>query len=122
MMPSTVLPAGVSRWRVVVFAVVAAVFVGLATLIDGPVDPVLAAMGLLTLVYMAAGAVDTVREHPAFPLASAVYTTFLFAGGYVSGALSNLLWAVLAVLSAFGVVVEAYNYRHGTSYLRLDFE
>ncbi|WP_424009039.1 hypothetical protein [Haloferax denitrificans] len=45
-MPSTVLPAGVSRWRVAVFATLA------------------------------------------------------------------------AVISALGVVVEAYNYRHGTSYLR----
>ncbi|GGC63480.1 hypothetical protein GCM10007209_26980 [Haloferax sulfurifontis] len=117
-MPSAVLHAGVSRWRLAVFAVVAVVLVALLSLTDESVSPALAVMGLLTLVYMFAGAVDAVREHPVFPLASAVYTTLLFAGGYASGALSNLLWGVLAVPSALGVVVEAYNYRHGTSYLR----
>ncbi|MFK8214003.1 phosphatidate cytidylyltransferase [Haloferax volcanii] len=121
-MSSTVLPTGVSRWRVAVFAVITVVLAGLFSLTDEPVSPALAAMGLLTLVYIASTAVDAVREHPGFPLASAVYTTLLFAAGYASGALSNLLWGVLAVLSALGVVVEAYNYRHGTSYLRLDFE
>ncbi|WP_172795750.1 phosphatidate cytidylyltransferase [Haloferax sp. Q22] len=121
-MSSAVLPAGVSRWRLVVFAVVTTVLAGLLSLTDEPVSPALAAMGLLTLVYMFAGAFDAVREHPGFPLASAVYTTLLFAGGYASGALSNLLWGVLAVLSALGVAVKAYNYRHGTSYLRFGAE
>ncbi|WP_199522914.1 phosphatidate cytidylyltransferase [Haloferax sp. Atlit-6N] len=121
-MPSAVLHTDVSRWRLAVFAVVAVVLVALLSLTDESVSPALAAMGLLTLVYMATGAIDAFREHPVFPLASAVYTTLLFAGGYASGALSNLLWGVLAILSAVGVAVEAYNYRHGASYLRLDFE
>ncbi|ELZ89004.1 phosphatidate cytidylyltransferase synthase [Haloferax elongans ATCC BAA-1513] len=31
------------------------------------------------------------------------------------------MWLVLTVFSTLGVGVEVYNYRHGTSYLRLDY-
>ncbi|RDI70679.1 hypothetical protein [Halopelagius longus] len=119
MSPSTRLGSGISRYRAVVaalFTVAASLYVAFVS-----IPPLVVIVAVIAVVYSVASAFDTVRTHPLYNLASAVFAALLFGLWYVASNTDGLFLLALTVLSAFGVAVEAYNYRHGTSYLRLDF-
>jgi hypothetical protein len=75
---------------------------------------------VLTAAFMSASAFDSVRAHPLYGLSSAVFSALVcgLASALTGGDVFLLIVTGLALL---GVVVELYNYRHGTSSLRLDF-
>lgn len=109
-----------SVYRLVVLVVFLAV-VGLAvSFSDEPLEPTFVAMSVLVAAYLLASAFDSVRNHPLFNVANAAWLTVVFALWYVSTDGSIVVLAFV-VLSAAGTVVEAYNYRNDTSYLRIDF-
>ncbi|MWG35557.1 phosphatidate cytidylyltransferase [Halomarina oriensis] len=99
--------------------------VSLLSVTDSP-TPVLVALVVLSVGFMLTGVFDTVREHPLYDLASAAHAVVVFgllfvASGYdPSFAAFGPLSAVFAVLSVLAFAVECYNYRNGTSYLRVD--
>lgn len=110
-----------SVYRLVVLAVFLAV-VGVAVAFsDAPLEPTFVAMSVLVAAYLLASAFDSVRDHPLFNVANAAWLTVVFALWYASTGFESVPILVLAVLAAAGTVVEAYNYRNDTSYLRLDF-
>jgi len=77
------------------------------------------AYGLVALgtVFFAVSAVPAVREHGAYNALGAAFAAAVCTVGYVgSGA---LFVGVLAVFSAVGTLVELYNWRAGTEYMRL---
>lgn len=125
MSPSIVARDGISTPRGLVTAVFALVTVVLVWASD-PVSLPLAALFGLATCYMAATTFDAVRDHPSFALASAAYGAALFGTlaaastgpGLTFG--STTLLAVLTAVCVVGAVVERYNYRNGTSYLRVD--
>ncbi|SFG10111.1 hypothetical protein SAMN04488063_1421 [Halopelagius inordinatus] len=119
MSPSLPFGGGISRYR----AVVAAVFTALVVLWVAfvPLSPVAVALAAVSVVYFVANAFDSVRSHPLYDLASAAFVALLFALWYSISDADSAFLAALTVLAALGVVVEAYNYRHGTSHLRFDF-
>jgi hypothetical protein len=109
-----------SPYRLVVLLGFLAVFGVGITFTDEPLSPTVLVMGLLVTVYLLVSAFDSVREHPLFDVANAAWLTVLFILWYVSTDESVVVLA-FAVLAAFGTLVEAYNYRNDTSYLRIDF-
>ncbi|ELZ94507.1 hypothetical protein C440_10023 [Haloferax mucosum ATCC BAA-1512] len=112
--------ASVSTWRAAVFVAFVLFFGVLVWLIDEPLSLSLLSVAVLTFFYLGASVFRPVLKHPLYNVVSAVYTTLLFAGMYFVGAYNEIVLLVLTVLAALGVGVEVYNYRHGTSYLRLD--
>lgn len=61
---------------------------------------------------------DGVREHPAFPVVQGAFLTVLFGIAYLTN--GHVVVAGFAALSGVGFLVERYNYRFGTSHIRLD--
>nr|WP_241429833.1 phosphatidate cytidylyltransferase [Haloferax larsenii] len=120
-MPSSNSMDSVSAWRAAVFVAFALFFGFLVWFIDEPLSRSLLSVAVLTFVFLGASAFKPVVTHPLYNLVSAVYTMLLFAGMYFGGAYNDVVLLVLTVLSTLGVGVEVYNYRHGTSYLRLDY-
>ena len=77
------------------------------------------AYGLVALgtAFFAVSAVPRVREHEAYNALGAAFAAVVCTVGYVgSGA---LFVGILAVFSAVGTLVELYNWRAGTEYMRL---
>ncbi|MFC6825835.1 phosphatidate cytidylyltransferase [Halopelagius fulvigenes] len=119
MSPSIAFGSGISRYRAVValaFAVVVSLFVA-----SVPLPPLAVVLAVVTVLYLGASAFDAVRSHPAFNLVSAAYGVLLFGLWYLISDAAGVVLLVFTALAAAGFVVEAYNYRHGTSYLRFDF-
>jgi len=95
--------------------------------VAGPAKPAAVAMLLLCAAFFAASAFPTVRAHRSYNVLNASYVATLFALWYLvlrssSGVGSVVVDAVgvFAVLAAGGLLVELYNYRHGTRHLRVD--
>ncbi|EMA05228.1 phosphatidate cytidylyltransferase (plasmid) [Haloferax mediterranei ATCC 33500] len=107
-------------WDAAVFVGIVLSLGGIVLFSDEPVTPGLIALAALTFVYVGASVFDDVREHPVYNLAAAVCTVLLFGGIYLIESYQGVIFLALTVLSVFGVVVETYNYRYGTSYLRID--
>lgn len=119
MPPSTRLGGGVSRYRAAVallFTVAAFLYVAFV-----PIPPLVVVVAVIGVAYSVASAFDGVRSHSLYNLASAAFAALLFGLWYVASNDDGLPLLALTVLAAFGVVVEAYNYRRGTSHLRVDF-
>ncbi|SDZ78460.1 hypothetical protein SAMN04488065_0287 [Haloplanus vescus] len=122
MVPSNTLRDRISVWRGLVTVGFLLAVVALTVAFDGRIRPSLALLCGLTFVFLLGSAVDAVRTHPLYTPLSAIYTTLLFGVAYVvTGSDAGVLLA-LTGLSALGALVEIYNYTHGTSYLRLDFD
>ncbi|NHN41105.1 phosphatidate cytidylyltransferase [Halorubellus sp. JP-L1] len=99
-------------------AVVVAILVG-AIALGASVAPVeLAGMALATLAILPK-AFERTREDPRTPMTTSFLLTVSFALLYASPPRS-LFEGGLAALMAVGTVVEAYNYRTGSTLLRLD--
>ncbi|QKY21157.1 phosphatidate cytidylyltransferase [Halolamina sp. CBA1230] len=77
------------------------------------------AYGLVALgtVFFAVSAVPRVREHEAYNALGAAFAAAVCTVGYVGS--GTLLVGILAVFSAVGTLVELYNWRAGTEYMRL---
>ena len=95
--------------------------------VAGPAEPAAVAMLLLCAAFFGASAFPAVRAHPAYSLLNAGYVTALFGLWYLViraspgvGAVAIDAVGVFTVLAAGGLLVELYNYRQGTSYLRLE--
>ena len=106
--------------RVAVLAAFLAVVVAAVVFSEEPLEPTFVAMAVLVAVYLLVSAFDRVRDHPLFNVANAAWLTVVFALWYVSTDESVFVLAFV-VLAAVGTLVEAYNYRNDTSYLRIDF-
>jgi hypothetical protein len=104
-----------------VFVVFLAIFGVAAVFTDEPLGLTVLVMAVLVTGYLLASAFDRVRDHPLFDVANAVWLTVLFTLWYASTGFQNVIILAFVVLAAVGVVVEAYNYRNDTSYLRIDF-
>ena len=110
----------------VVALLAAAGAVGLVV-VAGPADP--AAIGMLALCagFFGASAIPAVRAHHSYNLLNAGHVAALFALWFlvvrsspgIAPATADAI-GVFAALAAGGLLVELYNYRHGTSYLRLE--
>lgn len=112
---------GVSPYRLALAVAFGLVAVAVVVLTNDPLTrPFVAMFVVLGELSLLASSFDVVRAHPLYDVGHAVSLTALFVLWYVAADRSPVL-AGLAVLAAAGVVVEAYNYRHGTSYLRIDF-
>lgn len=111
---------GVSAYRAVVAAAMGLLVASFALFLDDAVTPTLAAIYVLLVGYFVATAFDWIREHPAFRLASTAWTAVMFVLLSL-GPENSPFFLALAALTALGVLVEAYNYRRGTSYLRIDW-
>ena len=109
-----------SVYRLVVLAVFLAVVAVAVVFSDEPLSPTFIAMAVLVAVYLLASAFTRVRDHPLFNVANAAWLTVVFALWYVSTD-ESVFVLVFVVLAAIGTIVEAYNYRNDTSYLRIDF-
>ena len=99
-------------------AAVLIVSVGVAFVVrpGSPADWAYALVGL-GAVFFAASAVPRVREHGAYNAIGAAFAAAVCTVAYVgSGA---LFVGILAVFSAVGTLVELYNWRAGTEYMRL---
>lgn len=112
---------GVSASRAVAAAVMCLLVTSFAVFLDDTVTPTLAAVYALFGVYFVAIAFDSVRAHPAYHLVSVTWTVVMFALLYLGPSENSPFFLALAALTALGALVEAYNYRHGTSYLRIDW-
>ena len=95
--------------------------------VAGPAEPAAVAMLLLCAAFFAVSAFPTVRAHPAYSLLNAGYVTALFTLWFLVirsspgvGTVAVDFIGVFTVLAAGGLLVELYNYRHDTSYLRLE--
>lgn len=110
---------GFSVFRALVALLFSILAAALVWFTSEPLSPLLLLMFVLMTAFLVASAFDTVREHSLYTLVSALWTATLFAIWSVLE--SSLFAGVFAVISGVGVLVELYNYRHGTSYLRLDF-
>lgn len=110
----------VSVYRVAVLVAFLAVVAVAVFFSDEPLEPTFVAMAILVTVYLLASAFDSVRDHPLFNVANAAWLTIVFALWYVSTDGSIVVLAFV-VLAGIGTLVEAYNYRNDTSYLRIDF-
>jgi hypothetical protein len=95
--------------------------------VAGSAEPAAVAMLLLCAAFFAASAFPTIRAHPAYTLLNAGYVAALFTLWYLVvraspgvGSVAVDAIGAFAVLAAGGLLVELYNYRHGTSYLRLE--
>jgi hypothetical protein len=110
----------VSVYRVAVLVAFLAVVAVAVFFSDEPLAPTFIAMSVLVAVYLFASALDRVREHPLFNVANAAWLTVVFALWYLSTDESVFVLAFV-VLAAVGTLVEAYNYRNDTSYLRINF-
>ncbi|MFB6122048.1 MAG: phosphatidate cytidylyltransferase [Haloferacaceae archaeon] len=120
MQPSTSLRSRVSGFRLAVAVAVVVAVVAVVWAFDQPTPPFLVAMVALTAVYLVGSSVDAVRASPRYHLASACYTALLLGVWYVATGADSPFLLGLTILSLVGVAVEAYNYRHGTSHLRID--
>ena len=95
--------------------------------VAGSAEPAAVAMLLLCASFFAVSAFPTVRAHPAYSLLNAGYVTALFTLWFLVirsspgvGTVAVDFIGVFTVLAAGGLLVELYNYRHDTSYLRLE--
>ncbi|RYJ15114.1 hypothetical protein ELS19_14955 [Halogeometricum borinquense] len=117
-MPSTVADR-ISLPRLVIFVVLGVIAAAFVVTTDRAITVEYVSLTVLVAIFFGASIFDAVREHPLFNLASAVYTALLFG-------LLTIIWGpsvfILALtgLAVVGVAVELYNYRHGTSYLRVE--
>lgn len=119
-MPSSNVTDGINTWGATVFVALVLGFGGIVYLLDEPFSPEFIAVAAVGLVYVGTSMFDVVREHPMYNLASAICTVLIFGGIYLLESRQGVIFLALAVLSVFGVLVETYNYWHGTSYLRID--
>lgn len=72
---------------------------------------------LIGAVFFAMSIPASVRTHDAYHAVSAAFTTVVFALTYLDTGSTTL--GAFAALTAVGTLVEIYNYRYGTEYLRL---
>ncbi|WP_248898151.1 phosphatidate cytidylyltransferase [Haloplanus halobius] len=121
MPPSRSLRDRINLYRGTVTVVFLLVIGGFVFGIERQIPPSLALLFGMTFVFLLGSTLNTVRAHPLYRPLSAVYTTLLFGIAYVSTGFETTFLLALMGLSILEVVVEAYNYLHGTSYLRLDF-
>lgn len=112
---------GVSTSRAVAAAVMCLLVVWFEIFLDAPLTPTLTTIYVVLLAYGVADAFDSVREHPAYRLASSIWAVLGLMLLYL-GPLENspVVLAVVGLMSV-NVLVEAYNYRHGTAHLRIDW-
>lgn len=84
-----------------------------------PGGPAPWAYGLVVLgvAFFGASAVPAVRNHGAYNALGAAFATSVCTVGYLGS--GSRFVGVLAVFSAVGTVVELYNWRFDTEYLRL---
>lgn len=97
-------------------ALIAAVGVAFAVRPGSPARWAYALVALGT-AFFAVSAVPRVREHGAYNALGAAFATVVCTVAYVGS--GTLFVGILAVFSAVGTVVELYNWRAGTTYLRL---
>ncbi|WP_227773549.1 hypothetical protein [Haladaptatus pallidirubidus] len=95
------------------------VVVGL-TAVATPGLPFLAVLALAELNFVA-NCVGAVREHALYHAVNTLLVAVLFSFSYLTRRSPVAFPFVLAALFVLGFGVELYNYRHGTSYLRIDF-
>lgn len=112
---------GVSMPRTVAAAVMCMLFGSFAVFLDDTVTPTLAAIYALFVAYFVAMAFDSVRAHPAYHLVSVAWMVVMFVLLSLGPGENSPFFLALATLTALGALVEAYNYRHGTSHLRIDW-
>lgn len=77
------------------------------------------AYGLVVLgvVFFGLSALPSVREHDAYNAIGAAFAAIVCTVAYVGSGV--LFIGILAVVSVVGTLVELYNWRAGTTYLRL---
>lgn len=112
---------GVSTYRAVVAAGMCLLVTSFVLFLDETVTPTLAAIYVQFVGYFVATAINWIREHPAFHLVSTAWTAVMFVLLYLGPVENSPFFLALAALTGAGVLVEAYNYRHGTSHLRIDW-
>lgn len=95
--------------------------IALVLVLDGPMQWSIVLLCGAVAVFLLASAVNRVRAHRLYDLVSAVFTLCLIAALFVSTGSDSAFLLTLAGLALLGVAVETYNYRNGTSYLRIDF-
>lgn len=110
----------VSRYRLAIAVVVTVAMAAMLAVSDD-----FFVGGLLVTVFgsafLFANALDAVREHPLYHVANAAWVGLFALLWYFTVSRGNPVVLGAVALAAVGVVVELYNYRRGTSYLRIDF-
>lgn len=112
---------GVSTHRAVAAAVMCLLVVSFEFFLEAPLTLTLAATYAGLLGYGVATAFDSVREHPAYHLASSVWAALMFVLFYLGPVEDSPFVLALAGLMGVQALVETYNYRHGASHMRIDW-
>ncbi|WP_128475791.1 phosphatidate cytidylyltransferase [Halorussus pelagicus] len=110
---------GLSVGRLSVTVILLALVVA-AAVYDDPGLPSLVLVGT-GIAFFAASAVRRVREHAAWNVASNAALVVWGLALFVAGSDPTALASLLVVVGLVGVVIESYNYRHGTSYGRISW-
>ena len=104
-----------------VFAVVLIALVGVALLFsDQPIGLLYGVSLVVAVAFLLVTAYEPIREDDRYHLGTTVVVTALFGIWWLAAEQPARFPAVITGLGAIGVLVELYNLRAGTSYLRFD--